>query len=159
MQGNERRRNCFDGSPDLWTFCTSGTVSPFPWPWEDAAGVSQAPAPVLHREGFLVGPLPTDAVRLVTPGKGAQGRTCDMQHNDKTWAYIRHLSSMGLRGSERTAHISFFFASVDASVLSICVLQLPIWLVGPTCSVLAISSYHEMHATAAGLFQLPTANS
>ena len=39
---------------------TSGTASPSPpqW-WEDAAGVSHAPAPVLHREG-LFGRTPTD---------------------------------------------------------------------------------------------------
>ena len=57
----------FDGSPDLWTWQrlwrhTSGTVSPVQPMLNDAAGVSHAPAPVLHREGFLAGPLPTDDV-------------------------------------------------------------------------------------------------
>ena len=55
-----------DGSPDLWTWqrlrrhIRDG--QPRPNMLNDAAGVSHAPAPVLHREGFLAGPLPTDDV-------------------------------------------------------------------------------------------------
>ena len=50
-------------------FQVSGTASPFPpLQWEDAAGVSQSPAPVLHREGLFVGPLPTDNGQRVEPG-------------------------------------------------------------------------------------------
>ena len=49
----------------------SGTASPSP-PKKggDAAGVSHAPAPVLHREGLFVGPLPTEEVQHVEPGGG-----------------------------------------------------------------------------------------
>ena len=39
---------------------TSGTVSPVQLVLNDAAGVSHAPAPVLHREGLSVGPVPTE---------------------------------------------------------------------------------------------------
>ena len=47
----------------------SGTASPFPpLQREDAAGVSQTPAPVLHEEGLFVGPLPTDNSQHVVPG-------------------------------------------------------------------------------------------
>ena len=49
--------------PAMDALTASGTASPLPpqW-WEDAAGVSHAPA------GCFVGPLPTDAVRLEAPG-------------------------------------------------------------------------------------------
>ena len=55
----------------LTTGCqVPGTASPFPsLTWEDAAGASQTPAPVLHREGLFVGPLPTDDGQHVEPGE------------------------------------------------------------------------------------------
>ena len=55
----------------LTTGCqVPGTASPFPsLRWEDAAGASQTPAPVLHREGLFVGPLPTDNRQHVEPGE------------------------------------------------------------------------------------------
>ena len=58
-------RSCGRLSRPLEARCartTSGTVSPVQLMLNDAARVSQALAPVLHREGLLVGPLPTDNV-------------------------------------------------------------------------------------------------
>ena len=52
-----RRRTLCDGSPDLW----DGQPLP-PETVGDAAGVSHAPAPVLHRGGLSVGPPPTEHV-------------------------------------------------------------------------------------------------
>ena len=68
-----RRSRCATALPAMDNVATachvSGTASPFPpLQWEDAAGGSQSPAPVLHREGLSVGPLPTDDGQLVEPG-------------------------------------------------------------------------------------------
>ena len=67
-----------DGSPDL----RDGQPLP-PETVGDAAGVSHAPAPVLHRGGWLGRPPPTDVVHHVVPhlsGKAAQGK---VSHSNK----------------------------------------------------------------------------
>ena len=55
---------------------TSGTVSPGQLMLNDAARVSQALAPVLHREGLLVGPLPTDHVLQGKPDRAIRFVPC-----------------------------------------------------------------------------------
>lgn len=55
---------------------TSGTVSPVQLMLNDAARVSQALAPVLHREGLLVGPLPTDEVLHGKPDRAIRFVPC-----------------------------------------------------------------------------------
>ena len=55
---------------------TSGTVRPVQHMLNDAAGVSHAPAPVLHREGLSVGPLPTEEDLLAATWQATKVSQC-----------------------------------------------------------------------------------